>query len=56
MEPSSSAEMLAVLGSFQESFFRVLPKLVVALVILFVGWPVCSRPDRTPVPSSLDST
>lgn len=40
MEPSSSAEMLAVLGSVQESFFRVLPKLVVALVILFVGWLV----------------
>lgn len=40
MEPSSSAEMLAVLGSVQESFFRLLPKLVVALVILFVGWLV----------------
>ena len=40
MEPSLSAEMLAVLSSVQESFFRVLPKLVVALVILFVGWLV----------------
>ena len=27
MEPSSSAEMLAVLGSIKESFFRVLPKV-----------------------------
>ena len=40
MEPSSSAEILAVLGSIKESFFQVLPKLVVALVILFVGWLV----------------
>ncbi len=40
MEPSSSAEMLAILGSIQESFFHLLPKLVVALVILFVGWLV----------------
>lgn len=40
MEPSSSAEMLAVLGSIKESFFRVLPKLAVALFVLFVGWLV----------------
>ena len=40
MEPSSSAEILAVLGSIKESFFHVLPKLVVALVVLFVGWLV----------------
>ena len=40
MEPSPSAEMLAVLGSIKESFFRVLPKLAVALCVLFVGWLV----------------
>ena len=40
MEPSSSAEILAVLGSIKESFFHLLPKLVVALVVLFVGWLV----------------
>ena len=40
MEPSSSAEMLAVLGSIKESFFHVLPKLAIALVVLFVGWLV----------------
>ena len=34
MEPSSSAEMLAVLGSIKESFFHLLPKLVVALCML----------------------
>ncbi len=38
MEPSPSSEILAVLGSIKESFFHVLPKLVVALVVLFVGW------------------
>ena len=40
MEPSSSAEMLAVLGSIKESFFRVLPKLAISLVVLCVGWLV----------------
>ena len=40
MEPSPSAEMLAVLGSIKESFFRVLPKLTVALFVLCVGWLV----------------
>ena len=40
MEPSPSAEMLAILGSIKESFFRVLPKLTVALCVLLVGWLV----------------
>ena len=40
MEPSPSAEVIAVLGSIKESFFHVLPKLVIALVVLFVGWLV----------------
>jgi small-conductance mechanosensitive channel len=40
MEPSPSAEMLAVLGSIKESFFRVLPKLAISLVVLCVGWLV----------------
>ena len=40
MEPSPSAEILAVLGSIKESFFHLLPKLVVALIVLLVGWLV----------------
>ncbi len=40
MEPSPSAEVIAVLGSIKESFIHLLPKLVVALVVLFVGWLV----------------
>ena len=40
MEPSPSAEMLAVLGSIKENFFHLLPKLVVALCVLLVGWLV----------------
>ena len=40
METSPASEILAVLGSIKESFFHVLPKLVVALFVLFVGWLV----------------
>ncbi len=40
MEPSPAAEILAVLGSIKESCFQVLPKLVVSLVVVFVGWLV----------------
>ncbi len=40
MEPSSSAEILAILNSIKEGFFHLLPKLVVALVVLLVGWLV----------------
>ncbi len=38
MEPSPPAEILAVLGSIKESFIHLLPKLVVAFVVLLVGW------------------
>ena len=38
MEPSPPAEILAVLGSIKESFIYLLPKLVVAFVVLLVGW------------------
>ena len=40
MEPSPASEILAVFGSIKESFFHVLPKLFVALVVLFFGWLV----------------
>ena len=51
MEPSPASEILAVLGSIKESFFHVLPKLVVALVVLFVGWLVAWFAPRARAPS-----
>lgn len=40
MEPSPAAELLAVFSSIKEGLFHVLPKLTIALGVLFVGWLV----------------